>query len=58
MTKISDLHKKWMKDSAYVTEYEALEEEFALAVAKARRRSKSIRIGTTHEDDAEHGGPT
>jgi ribosome-binding protein aMBF1 (putative translation factor) len=41
MTKISDLHKKWMKDPAYRKEYEAQEEEFALilAVAKARRRA-------------------
>jgi ribosome-binding protein aMBF1 (putative translation factor) len=41
MTKIRDLHKKWMKDSDYACEYEALDEEFALAlaVAKARRRS-------------------
>ncbi len=41
MTKISDLHKKWMKDPAYRKEYEGTEEEFALmaAVAKARMRS-------------------
>ena len=41
MIKISDLHKKWMKNPAYRKEYDALEEEFALilAVAKARRRA-------------------
>lgn len=41
MTKISDLHKKWMKDPGYRKEYDALEEEFALmlAVAKARQRA-------------------
>ena len=41
MTKISDLHKKWMKDPAYRKEYEGMEGEFALmaAVAKARTRS-------------------
>jgi transcriptional regulator with XRE-family HTH domain len=41
MTKIRDLHKRWMKDPDYVREYEALDEEFALAlaVAKARRRA-------------------
>ena len=41
MTKISDLHKKWMKDPEYRKEYDALEEEFALmlAVAKARARA-------------------
>lgn len=41
MTKIRTLHNKWMKDPEYRKEYEALEEEFALAaeVAKARRRA-------------------
>lgn len=41
MSKIRDLHKKWMKDPEYRKEYDALEEEFALmaAVAKARARS-------------------
>ncbi len=41
MTKIMDLHKKWMKDPNYRREYEALEEEFALIaeVAKARARA-------------------
>ena len=41
MTKLRDLHKKWMKDPAYRKEYDALEEEFALMleIAKARNRS-------------------
>jgi len=41
MTRIKDLHKKWMKDPEYRREYDLLEEEFALAlaVAKARKRS-------------------
>jgi transcriptional regulator with XRE-family HTH domain len=41
MTKIGDLHKKWMKDPSYRKEYDAMEEEFALmlAVAKARQRA-------------------
>src|SRR5829696_538157 len=41
MTKIKVLHNKWMKDPEYRKEYEALEEEFALAaaVSKARRRA-------------------
>jgi transcriptional regulator with XRE-family HTH domain len=41
MTKVRDLHKKWMKEPRYRQEYEALEEEFALAaeVAKARLRA-------------------
>lgn len=41
MTKVRDLHKKWMKDPEYRREYDALEEEFALIleVAKARQRA-------------------
>ena len=41
MTKLRDLHKKWMKDPEYRREYDALEEEFALIleVAKARQRA-------------------
>jgi transcriptional regulator with XRE-family HTH domain len=41
MTKIRDLHKKWMKDPHYVEEYNALEEEFALAAAVAKARSRA-----------------
>jgi transcriptional regulator with XRE-family HTH domain len=41
MTKISDLHKKWMKDPQYAEEYDALEEEFALAAAVAKARSRA-----------------
>jgi transcriptional regulator with XRE-family HTH domain len=55
MTKIRDLHKKWMKEPGYRREYEALEDEFALIaeVAKARARSGlsqaelANRMGTT-----------
>lgn len=36
MTKISTLHKKWLKDPDYRREYEALEDEFALIEARAR----------------------
>jgi transcriptional regulator with XRE-family HTH domain len=41
MTKISDLHKKWMKDPEYRKEYDALEEEFALAAEVAKARSRA-----------------
>jgi transcriptional regulator with XRE-family HTH domain len=41
MTKIKDLHKKWMKDPEYRKEYDALEEEFALAAAVAKARSRA-----------------
>jgi transcriptional regulator with XRE-family HTH domain len=47
MTKISDLHKKWMKDPLYRKEYDALEEEFALASALIEARS---RAGLTQEE--------
>jgi transcriptional regulator with XRE-family HTH domain len=41
MIKFDTLHKKWMKNPEYRAEYDALEEEFALAleVAKARARA-------------------
>jgi len=41
MTRIKELHKKWMKDPEYRREYDALEDEYALAaeVAQARIRS-------------------
>jgi transcriptional regulator with XRE-family HTH domain len=47
MTKLSNLHKKWMKDPEYRREYEALEEEFALASAIIDARS---RAGLTQEE--------
>jgi transcriptional regulator with XRE-family HTH domain len=47
MTKIADLHKKWMKDPEYRREYEGLEEEFALASAIIAARS---RAGLTQEE--------
>jgi transcriptional regulator with XRE-family HTH domain len=46
MRKISSIHKEWMKDPAYRKEYEALEEEFALASAMIAARS---RAGLTQE---------
>jgi transcriptional regulator with XRE-family HTH domain len=47
MTKLSNLHKKWMKDPEYRREYEALEEEFSLASAIIEARS---RAGLTQEE--------
>jgi hypothetical protein len=41
MTKIADLHKKWLKDPEYRREYEGLEEEFALASAIIAARSRA-----------------
>jgi transcriptional regulator with XRE-family HTH domain len=41
MIRIKELHKKWMKDPDYRKEYEALEEEFALAAEVAKARSRA-----------------
>jgi ribosome-binding protein aMBF1 (putative translation factor) len=41
MTRIRDLHKKWMRDPAYRKEYQPLEGEFALAVAVAEARVRA-----------------
>lgn len=46
MKKISALHTEWMKDAGYRKEYDALEEEFALASAMIAARS---RAGLTQE---------
>ncbi len=47
MTKITDLHKKWLKDPSYRKEYDALESEFDLASALIDARS---RAGLTQEE--------
>jgi len=58
MTKLKNLHKKWMKDPDFRKEYDALEEEFVLMleVAKARNRFRAQpgRTCPPDEDDAEH----
>ena len=41
MIKISALHKKLMKDAEYRKEYDALDEEFALAAAVAKARIRA-----------------
>jgi len=41
MTKIRDLHAKWMKDEEYRKEYDALEVEFSLAKAIIETRSRA-----------------
>lgn len=55
MTKVSDLHKKWMKDSKYRRAYDALEEEFALAAAMVEARA---RAGLTQGQLAKRMGTT
>ncbi len=55
MTKFSTLKKQWMKNSSFKREYDALEEEFAIAgeLIRARARAKltqaqvAKRMGTT-----------
>lgn len=46
MTKMKDLHTEWMKDAKYRKEYDALEEEFALAKAVTKAR---VNAGLTQE---------
>lgn len=41
MSRIRDLHKKWLGDAEYRREYEALEEEFALASAMIAARKRA-----------------
>lgn len=50
MTRIRDLHKEWMQDSAYQAAYDALEGEFALASALIEART---RAGLTQEELAQ-----
>ena len=47
--RVDDLHKRWMKDSKYRLEYEALDEEFSLIAALIEART---RAGLTQEQVA------
>jgi transcriptional regulator with XRE-family HTH domain len=55
MARISDMHKKWMKEPKYRKAYEALEEEFVLASAVVDVRN---RAGLTQEELARKMGTT
>lgn len=55
MARISDRHKKWMKEPKYRKAYEALEEEFALASAVVDVRK---RAGLSQEELARKMGTT
>ena len=55
MARISDLHKKWLKDRKYRKAYDALEEEFVLASALIDARS---RAGLTQQELAKKIGTT
>ena len=50
MTKVGDLHKKWMKDKAYRKAYEELAPEFAIARAVIDAR---VTAGLTQEQLAQ-----
>ena len=47
MARISDMHKKWMKEPRYRKAYQALEEEFVLASAVIDARN---RAGLTQQE--------
>jgi transcriptional regulator with XRE-family HTH domain len=55
MARISDLHKKWMKEPKYRKAYKALEEEFVLASAVTDVRG---RAGLTQKELARRMGTT
>jgi ribosome-binding protein aMBF1 (putative translation factor) len=47
--RVDALHKRWMKDPKYRREYQALEEEFSIAVAMIEART---RAGMTQQEVA------
>ena len=55
MTKLSDLHKEWMKDPEYRAEYEATEPAFELMRALIGARANS---GLTQQEISERMGTT
>src|ERR1035437_214226 len=55
MARITELHKKWMKEPKYRKAYEALEEEFVLAAAVMDVRN---RAGLTQRQLARKMGTT
>lgn len=55
MARISEMHKRWMKQPKYRKAYEALEDEFAIAKAVIAARN---RAGLTQADLARKMGTT
>jgi ribosome-binding protein aMBF1 (putative translation factor) len=55
MARITELHKRWMKEPKYRNAYAALEDEFAVAKAVIAARS---RAGLTQAELAEKMGTT
>ena len=54
MTKVKDLHQKWMKSAEYRKAYEALKPEFELARTRATRPERAVR----ETPGTSRGGPT
>lgn len=54
-TSMDELFAEWRKDPAYVREFDALEEEFALAIALIKARADA---GLTQEELAKRMGTT
>ena len=55
MTRVSEMHKRWMKDVKYQRAYRALEGEFTLAAAVIDARN---RAGLTQQQLAQKMGTT
>ncbi|MFZ0706570.1 MAG: helix-turn-helix transcriptional regulator [Candidatus Korobacteraceae bacterium] len=55
MTRVSEMHNRWVKDPKYRTKYEALRDEFALANAVIESRK---RAGLTQQQLAQKMGTT
>jgi ribosome-binding protein aMBF1 (putative translation factor) len=55
MARITEMHKRWMKEPKYRKAYAALEEEFAVAKAVTAARS---RVGLTQAELAKRMGTT
>jgi len=55
MTRISEMHERWLKDPKYRKTYDALEDEFAVAKAVMAARS---RAGLTQTELARKMGTT
>jgi ribosome-binding protein aMBF1 (putative translation factor) len=55
MARVSDMHKRWMKEPKYRKAYESLEDEFVLAAAVMGVRK---RAGLTQEELARKMGTT
>ena len=51
MTKVKDLHRKWLKDPEYRKEYEALEGEFVVERKTSSSLYGALKDIIVHSDD-------